>query len=180
MSCQLDIEVLSIINNDFIKYYKSMCCISDDNSKVYRYTEYKTFFECKIFIILNDKKEILKYENLHNPELFSKYNYIFSGGIFFVVPKFKLKIKESNYFYTTSFSILKIKEQSIYEILLEEIKKKIQTLRAFFYRIDSAKANMKVIPYTPLYTFYDGLLFSDLLSYHQERNKYTNSFIDHL
>ncbi|KAL6607192.1 hypothetical protein U3516DRAFT_555646, partial [Neocallimastix sp. 'constans'] len=37
-----------------------------DNSKVYRYTEYKTLNKCKSFIILNNKKEILKYERLHN------------------------------------------------------------------------------------------------------------------
>jgi len=29
-----------------------------DNSKVYRYIEYKTLNNCRYFIILNDKKEI--------------------------------------------------------------------------------------------------------------------------
>jgi len=37
-----------------------------DNTKVYRCTEYKKINKCKSFIILNDKNEIVKYENLHN------------------------------------------------------------------------------------------------------------------
>ncbi|KAL6593588.1 hypothetical protein U3516DRAFT_767041 [Neocallimastix sp. 'constans'] len=37
-----------------------------DKSKIYRCTEYKILNKCKSLIILNDKKEILKYENLHN------------------------------------------------------------------------------------------------------------------
>ncbi|KAG4094163.1 hypothetical protein H8356DRAFT_1428114 [Neocallimastix lanati (nom. inval.)] len=37
-----------------------------DKSKIYRCTEYKTLNKCKSLIILNDKKEVLKYESLHN------------------------------------------------------------------------------------------------------------------
>ncbi|ORX72546.1 hypothetical protein BCR32DRAFT_285762 [Anaeromyces robustus] len=37
-----------------------------DKLKIYRFTEYKTLNKCKSLIILNDKKEILKYESLHN------------------------------------------------------------------------------------------------------------------
>ncbi|KAL6602142.1 hypothetical protein U3516DRAFT_831216 [Neocallimastix sp. 'constans'] len=37
-----------------------------DNSKLYKCTEYKKINKCKSFIILNDKKEILKYNILHN------------------------------------------------------------------------------------------------------------------
>ncbi|KAG4083111.1 hypothetical protein H8356DRAFT_1437178 [Neocallimastix lanati (nom. inval.)] len=37
-----------------------------DKSKIYRCTEYKTLNKCKSLIILNDKKEVLKYEGLHN------------------------------------------------------------------------------------------------------------------
>ncbi|ORY78728.1 hypothetical protein LY90DRAFT_500917 [Neocallimastix californiae] len=37
-----------------------------DKSKIYRCTEYKTLDKCKSLIILNDKKEVLKYESLHN------------------------------------------------------------------------------------------------------------------
>ncbi|KAG4093571.1 hypothetical protein H8356DRAFT_948482, partial [Neocallimastix lanati (nom. inval.)] len=36
-----------------------------DNFKV-DVLKYRTFNKCKSFIILNDKKEILKYESLHN------------------------------------------------------------------------------------------------------------------
>jgi len=36
-----------------------------DKSKIYRCTEYKTLNKCKSLIILNDKKEVLKYESLH-------------------------------------------------------------------------------------------------------------------
>ncbi|KAG4093736.1 hypothetical protein H8356DRAFT_1428438 [Neocallimastix lanati (nom. inval.)] len=37
-----------------------------DKSKIYRCTEYKTLNKCKSLIILNDRKEVLKYESLHN------------------------------------------------------------------------------------------------------------------
>jgi len=37
-----------------------------DNSKVYRFIEYRISNKCKSFIILNDKLEIMEYENLHN------------------------------------------------------------------------------------------------------------------
>ncbi|ORY16843.1 hypothetical protein LY90DRAFT_517677 [Neocallimastix californiae] len=37
-----------------------------DKSKIYRCTEYKTLNKCKSLIILNDKKEVLEYESLHN------------------------------------------------------------------------------------------------------------------
>ncbi|KAL6635915.1 hypothetical protein U3516DRAFT_848439 [Neocallimastix sp. 'constans'] len=37
-----------------------------DKSKIYRCTEYKTLNKCKSLIILNDKKEVLKYESLHD------------------------------------------------------------------------------------------------------------------
>ncbi|KAL6588739.1 hypothetical protein U3516DRAFT_656237 [Neocallimastix sp. 'constans'] len=37
-----------------------------DKLKIYRCTEYKTLNKCKSLIILNDKKEVLKYKSLHN------------------------------------------------------------------------------------------------------------------
>ncbi|KAG4094152.1 hypothetical protein H8356DRAFT_1311265 [Neocallimastix lanati (nom. inval.)] len=37
-----------------------------DNSRVYKCTEYKKNNKCKSFIILNNEKEILKYESLYN------------------------------------------------------------------------------------------------------------------
>ena len=40
--------------------------MEENNSKIYRCTEYKTLNKCKSFITLNHKKEILKYESLHN------------------------------------------------------------------------------------------------------------------
>ncbi|KAG4104112.1 hypothetical protein H8356DRAFT_1351096 [Neocallimastix lanati (nom. inval.)] len=40
--------------------------IEINKSKIYRCTEYKTLNKCKSLIILNNKKEVLKYESLHN------------------------------------------------------------------------------------------------------------------
>ena len=48
------------------KYKYNISTIKKDKSIVYRCTEYRTLNKCKSFIILNDKKEILKYEGLHN------------------------------------------------------------------------------------------------------------------
>ncbi|KAL6623829.1 hypothetical protein U3516DRAFT_795393 [Neocallimastix sp. 'constans'] len=181
------------------------------NSKVYKCTEYKKINKCKSFIILNDKKEILKYDSSHNhpekeydvslsimkhkikdgnekssipfgikikplynkiskemglicPEynsiksqisrnlnkklpsnvtifaeiptkLFREYNDdIFVDGTFFIAPRFSYQIfiirtyaKELNSFYTTSFAILKNKEQETYKILFEKLKKNANT-----------------------------------------------------
>ncbi|KAG4088137.1 hypothetical protein H8356DRAFT_1296968 [Neocallimastix lanati (nom. inval.)] len=137
-----------------------------DNSKVYKCTEYKKINKCKSFIILNDKKEILKYNKmgLTCPEyisiksqisrnlnkklpsnvttfaeiptkLFREYNDdIFVDGTFFIAPKFSYQIfitrtyvKELDSFYTTSFAILKNKEQETYKILFEKLKKNANT-----------------------------------------------------
>jgi len=44
-----------------------------DSSRVYKCTEYKKVNKYKSFIILNDKKEIIKYDSSHNhPE--KEYN----------------------------------------------------------------------------------------------------------
>ena len=53
-----------LIINKAYKY--NITTLKKDNTKVYRCSEYKTDNKCKSFIILNDKKEILKYESLHN------------------------------------------------------------------------------------------------------------------
>jgi len=61
-----------------------------------------------------------------------KYNEnIFAYGTFYVAPKFgyqvfitRTYIKDSNNFYTTSFSTIKNKEQVTYEMLFKEIIKK--------------------------------------------------------
>ncbi|KAL6632239.1 hypothetical protein U3516DRAFT_871981 [Neocallimastix sp. 'constans'] len=52
-----------IINRKF-KFNFSI--LKKNYSKVYRCTEYRTKNKCKFFIILNDKKETLKNEDLHN------------------------------------------------------------------------------------------------------------------
>jgi len=65
-------------------------------------------------------------------KLFSNYNDIFADGTFYIAPKFSYQVlitrtyvAEINSFYTTSFSILKNKRQTTYEVLLEEIKKNV-------------------------------------------------------
>ncbi|KAL6635506.1 hypothetical protein U3516DRAFT_733904 [Neocallimastix sp. 'constans'] len=56
-------------------------------------------------------------------KLFREYNDdIFVDGTFFIAPKFKL-----DSFYTTSFAILKNKEQETYKILFEKLKKNANT-----------------------------------------------------
>jgi len=52
-----------IINRKFKFNYSTR---KKDNSLVYRCTEYKTLNKCKSFIVLNEKKEIIKYEGTHN------------------------------------------------------------------------------------------------------------------
>ncbi|KAL6598319.1 hypothetical protein U3516DRAFT_803365 [Neocallimastix sp. 'constans'] len=107
--------------------------------------------KCKSFIILNDKKEILKYDSsLNHPEKeydislsimkhkikdgIEKKEYnddIFVDGTFFIALKFSYQIfitrtyaKELDSFYTTSFAILQNKEQEIYKIF-KKLKKKM-------------------------------------------------------
>ena len=49
------------------KFKFNFSTLKKNNSKVYRCTEYRNRKnKCKSFIILNEKKEILKYEDLHN------------------------------------------------------------------------------------------------------------------
>jgi len=48
------------------KYKFNFSTLKKNNSKVYRCTEYRTKKKCKSFIILSNKKEILKYEGLYN------------------------------------------------------------------------------------------------------------------
>jgi len=55
------------------KYKFNFSYIRKDNSKVYKCTEYKKINKCKSFVILNDKKEILKYDSSHN-HTEKKYN----------------------------------------------------------------------------------------------------------
>ncbi|ORY55979.1 hypothetical protein LY90DRAFT_506886 [Neocallimastix californiae] len=68
-------------------------------------------------------------------KLFREYNDdIFVDGTFFIAPKFSYQIiitrtyiKELDSFYTTSFAILKNKEQETYKILFEKLKKNANT-----------------------------------------------------
>ncbi|ORX66089.1 hypothetical protein BCR32DRAFT_250539 [Anaeromyces robustus] len=48
------------------KYKYNFSTLKKDNTKVYRCTEYRTSNKCKSFIILNNNKEVLKYESSHN------------------------------------------------------------------------------------------------------------------
>ncbi|KAG4092160.1 hypothetical protein H8356DRAFT_1353557 [Neocallimastix lanati (nom. inval.)] len=73
-----------------------------------------------------------KYYKTKRVKLFREYNDdIFVDGTFFIAPKFSYQIfitrtyaKGLNSFYTTSFAILKNKEQETYKILFEKLKKK--------------------------------------------------------
>jgi len=53
-------KLLLIKNTNLIFHFKGKI------SKIYRCTEYMTLNKWKSLIILNDKKEVLKYESLHN------------------------------------------------------------------------------------------------------------------
>ncbi|KAG4104347.1 hypothetical protein H8356DRAFT_980346, partial [Neocallimastix lanati (nom. inval.)] len=68
-------------------------------------------------------------------KLFKEYNDdIFVDGTFFIAPKFSYQVfitrtyaKELDSFYTTSFAILKNKEQETYKMLFEKLKKNANT-----------------------------------------------------
>jgi len=70
--------------------------------------------------------------NLHSKQnYFLKINIFFADGTFYIAPILSYQVfitrtyvTELNCFYTISFSILKNKKQTTYEILFEEIKKK--------------------------------------------------------
>ena len=49
-----------------IKFKYNFSKLKKYKTKIYRCTEYKTLNKCKSFIILNDNKEVLKYECSHN------------------------------------------------------------------------------------------------------------------
>ncbi|ORY54058.1 hypothetical protein LY90DRAFT_507937 [Neocallimastix californiae] len=69
-------------------------------------------------------------------KLFREYNDdIFIDGTFFIAPKFSYQVfitrtydKELDSFYTTSFAILKNKEQETYKMLFEKLNKNANTL----------------------------------------------------
>jgi len=89
---------------------------------------YKTKGDKEFKIFKNDN--LIIFQSPFQAELFSKYEDIFADGTFYIAPKISYQVfitrtyvEELNSFYTTSFSIIKNKEQINYEILLEELKK---------------------------------------------------------
>ncbi|KAL6621107.1 hypothetical protein U3516DRAFT_811157 [Neocallimastix sp. 'constans'] len=92
--------------------------------------------QVEIFMIFKNN-DLIVFQSPFQAELFSKNKHIFEDGTFYIAPIFSYQVlitrtyvTELNCFYTTSFSILKNKKQTTYEILFEEIKKK-------FYKIKS-------------------------------------------
>jgi len=83
------------------------------------------------FMIFKNSNLII-FQSPFQAKLFSEYNDdIFIDGTFFIAPKFSYQIfitrtyaKKLDSFYTTSFAILKNKEQEKYKILFKKIKKK--------------------------------------------------------
>jgi len=91
---------------------------------------YKTKRDENFMIFKNN--DLIVFQFPFPAELFSKNNHIFADDTFYIAPIFSYQvfitrtyITELNCFYTTSFSILKNKKQTTYEILFEEIKKNI-------------------------------------------------------
>ncbi|KAL6608912.1 hypothetical protein U3516DRAFT_873222 [Neocallimastix sp. 'constans'] len=92
---------------------------------------YKTKRDENFMIFKNN--DLIVFQSPFQAELFSKNKHIFVDGTFYIapiLPIFSYQVfitrtyaTELNCFYTTSFSILKIKKQTTYEILFEEIKK---------------------------------------------------------
>ncbi|ORY56019.1 hypothetical protein LY90DRAFT_506925 [Neocallimastix californiae] len=86
------------------------------------------------FMIFKNSNLII-FQSLFQAKLFREYNdAIFVDDTFFITPKFSYQIfitrayaKELDSFYTTSFAILKNKEQETYTILFEKLKKNANT-----------------------------------------------------
>ena len=76
------------------------------------------------FMIFKNSNLIV-FQSPFQAKLFSNYNDIFADGTYYISPKFcyqvfitRTYVAEINSFYTTSFSILKNKKQTTYEVLL--------------------------------------------------------------
>ncbi|KAG4083158.1 hypothetical protein H8356DRAFT_1365117 [Neocallimastix lanati (nom. inval.)] len=86
------------------------------------------------FMIFKNSNLII-FQSPFQAKLFREYNDdIFVNGTFFIAPKFSYQIfitrtyaKELDSFYTTSFAILKNKEQKTHKILFEKLKKNANT-----------------------------------------------------
>ncbi|KAG4103486.1 hypothetical protein H8356DRAFT_928816, partial [Neocallimastix lanati (nom. inval.)] len=91
---------------------------------------YKTKRSENFMIFKNSN--IIIFQSPFHVKLFKEYNDdIFIYGTFFIAPKFSYQIfitktyaKELESFYTTSFAILKNKEQETYKILFEKLENK--------------------------------------------------------
>jgi len=78
---------------------------------------------------------LIIFQSPFQAKLFREYNDdIFVDGTFFIAPKFSYQVfitrtyaKELDSFYTTSFAILKNKEQETYKMLFEKLKKNANT-----------------------------------------------------
>ncbi|KAG4102047.1 hypothetical protein H8356DRAFT_1421616 [Neocallimastix lanati (nom. inval.)] len=80
---------------------------------------YKTKRDENFMIFKNN--DIIVFQSPFQAELFSKNKHIFADGYQVFITR--TYVTELNCFYTTSFSVLKNKKQTTYEILFEEIKK---------------------------------------------------------
>ncbi|ORY64660.1 hypothetical protein LY90DRAFT_504986 [Neocallimastix californiae] len=87
------------------------------------------------FMIFKNTNLII-FQSPFQVKLFREYNDdIFVDGTFFIAPKFSYQIfitrtyskKLISFYYTTSFAILKKKEQETYKILFEKLKKNANT-----------------------------------------------------
>ena len=82
-------------------------------------------------IFKNDK--LIVFQSPFQAKLFNEYKEnLFADGTFYISPKIGYQVfitrnyvKEINSFYTTSFSILKDKEQLSYEIVLKELENNV-------------------------------------------------------
>ncbi|KAL6628530.1 hypothetical protein U3516DRAFT_793601 [Neocallimastix sp. 'constans'] len=110
MDDQLEISETNKEKNQIIvnKKYKFNLWYIMNNTKVFKY------------INQNDNNKVIKYENRH---IHPGKEYNASVSILFIT---RVYAPEINSFYTTSLSILNNKEQATYELLFEELKKKMQ------------------------------------------------------
>jgi len=95
-----------IINKKF-KYNYSYS--KKNKSKEYRCTEYKTLNKCISYIILNDEKEILKYDGIHN-HFKQEFNAVLS------LTKYKIKKEIKN-----SSIPFKIKPKRVFNQISQDI-----------------------------------------------------------
>ncbi|ORY57037.1 hypothetical protein LY90DRAFT_644895 [Neocallimastix californiae] len=135
---------------------------------------YKTKRDENFMIFKNN--DLIVFQSPFQAELFSKNKHIFADGTFYIAPIFSYQVfitrtyvTELNCFYTTSFSILKNKKQTTYEILFEEIKKK-------FYKI---KSECQEHNYVQFLEFLEYFKKTYLINYETENWNYYDN-IEHI